>query len=205
MTNKIKMFIFIAVAAFITALIACSGDSSSTSPETGLDLQVPSHADSATVIVYSYEEFSNGKEVTILNSDTSKISVDMDFAAKADSLLPKSGNLLVIWPDMLEAPYYVRVSSAYEENNRYMLTVSPASPFEAIPDGDYNLTSEIYVNPKAASNGGKLSPDAFYNKDTKTFHPFLIVNFFLLPNAFNIFRERMPKRSFILLERKDTS
>ncbi|GEM_PF-6741088 len=169
--KKILLLILTAIATF-TFYIGCSGDSSSSANEDeALGLQ---NSSAHETIVYTYEEFSRGDEVKILDKDTTKISIDREFAGKADSILPKSGNVLVVWNDIMNEPFYLRVASVTEDDSVYTLTVDKASPFDAIPEGDYELSSEIYIDPKAVPNGGKLSLDAFYNKETKTYHPFLI-------------------------------
>ncbi len=178
-----KIFpLFSIVMAAVAFYIGCSDDSSSSSaneePEKG---GLHGHhssltkEDSSTVVVYTYEEFSKGDEVKIIDGDTTEISIDKEFAGKADSIIPKPGNVLVIWNDIMNEPFYLRVTSFADEDSVYTLTVDKASPFEALPEGDYELSSEIYVNPNAVPNGGgKLSYDAFYNKEKKVYHPFLI-------------------------------
>jgi len=173
MKRKIVLPIVLAVAASIAAFIGCSEDSEPTSPKKNEDI-IANTNDQTMAIVYSYEEFSTGDEVSILNDDTTKISVDKEFAAKADSLIPEAGNILVIWDKIENEPYYLRVSTVQEDSSRYTIKVEKASPFDAIPSGDYELSSEIYIDPNAEPNGGKLSPEAFYNKESKTYHPFLI-------------------------------
>lgn len=174
--KKIFPLFFIAMAT-IALYVGCSDDSSSSASESEELLDLGNslmRTESSSIIVYTYEEFSKGNEVKIIDRDTTKITIDRKFAAKADSVIPKPGDILVIWNDINNEPFYLHVTSIVDDDPVYTLKVDKASPFDAIPEGDYELSSEIYIDPKAVPNGGKLSLDAFYNKETKTYHPFLI-------------------------------
>lgn len=155
----------------------CSNADTSSASEESSKTEAVVDGDSSRVLVYTYDKFLSKKDVSILDADTSKISVDGGFARSIDKELPRKGNVIVVWNDKKRLPFYLRVASVKEESGRIVLDVDKATPFEALPaNSDFNLSSELYVDAeKLDENGsGDIDVSAFYDKANNTYHPVVI-------------------------------
>lgn len=165
-----------ATLAIVCALFAagCSDDDS-TSSNRELDEAV-TREDSTKGFLYSYDKFKSKKDVMILDEDTTKISVDLEFAQSVDKSLPQKANVVGIWSSIKSEPFYVRVVSSTIDSGRVVLNVTKASPFDVIPEGKYYLSSEIYFNAEKMKENadGELGDSVFFDEKNNTFHPIVI-------------------------------
>lgn len=174
--NKISQ---VALSTLAAMFVLCSCDDSS-SPTDASEKKTSSvtHEDSSRVIVYSYDEIIGKNDISILDADTTKLSIDKDFAKKADERIPEPGNVLVVWKNIKDDPFYVRVASVSDEDDHYKVKVDRATPFEALPEGDYNLSSEVFIDMSEAKTNAAGDVDvpveAFYDKKNNTYHPVII-------------------------------
>lgn len=178
---KVK-YSFLAVPMALLCWGCSNADSSSGNEDAQTRLEssedsVSMDADSSRVLVYSYDKFLTKNDVEILNTDTSRISVDEDFALSVDTDLPRQGNVLVVWDNKKRLPFYLRVASVKEESDRIVLDVDKATPFEALPsNSELNLSSEIYIDgEKLNANGADDAENSlFYDEANNTYHPVVI-------------------------------
>ncbi len=169
-----KMIYSLAVLSCIFA--ACEKEDEEVAKKTSSDEMV-THGDSTTVHVFTYDKFFTNSDVLITKGDTSQISVSSVLINNLDKGTPKKGNVVVVWNKINEEPYYLRVTETSETEDRVLLNVSKAYPFEAIPDGDYKLSTDIYYNPNALrslSNGDEYEASLYDDKEG-THHPMVII------------------------------
>lgn len=169
-----KLIYSLAVLSCIFA--ACEKDDEEVAPKPSSDAMV-THEDSTSVYVFTYDKFLTTSDVLITKGDTSQISVSSTLIKNMDKETPKKGNVVVVWNKINEEPYYLRVTETSETEDRVLLNVSKAYPFEAIPDGDYKLSTDIYYNPNALrslSNGDEYEASLYDDKEG-THHPMVII------------------------------
>lgn len=168
------------LAAVLSALFcwACSNaESSSAGGEETSKNEAAVSADSTRVLVYSYDKFLSKKDLTILDADTSRISVDEGFARSIDKDLPRKGNVLVVWDNIKRPPFYLRVASVKEDAGRVVLDVDKATPFEALPpNSDVQFSSELFIDAEQLNTNGAEDIDnaVFYDKSNATYHPAVV-------------------------------
>lgn len=167
---------FWAIAASLSCW-GCSNADSLSVDEEASKTEAVMDSDSSRVLVYTYDKFLSKKDVSILDADTSRISVDKEFARLIDKDLPRKGNVIVVWDNQKRLPFYLRVASVKDDSGRVILDVDKATPFEALPaNSEFNLSSELYVNAeKLDENGvGDIDVSAFYDSASNTYHPVVI-------------------------------
>lgn len=177
-----KLLVLPALVAAVF-FFACSDDSSSSSAKhESLTEELP-EGDSTRVLVYSYDKFLSPKDVSILDEDTISISIDTTLAKKGaedDDEMPRVGNVIVIWEAVNKTPYYLRVKSVNPENDRLVMKVDKATPFEAIPKGDYHFSTEIFFDTRKMTDNGdgdvEIGADVFYDEENATYHPIVFIN-----------------------------
>ena len=100
----------------------------------------------------SFYDFETAEDVTILNADTTQISVSK---ALADKLGIQSflGHPMGIWDNPEHRAYLRRATKEKLEGDRYILNVIPSSIAEVLTgnDREYQLSTELYVNTDPAT------------------------------------------------------
>ena len=169
--------LFVSVAAIL--VVSCSNSES----PAGFSVEDPvASEDSTRVLVYSYEDFSSYSDVSILDEDTTEISIDSSLAVKGDDSgeLPRKANVIVVWGAVHQIPYFLRVNSVVKlEKGRLFLKVDKATAFEALPQGDYNFSTDIFVDMDKMyandANGSENDGEPFYDEMNNTYHPIVIL------------------------------
>lgn len=149
MLNMKSIFRFsLFLMMFIATLLSCSDDDG---PGNGSG-DKPT-ADTAQVIVLSHDKFLNSSDV-LVSSDTSYITVSKPYLKTIDKEITDS-SFVVVWRANNELPFVRLILSTSDAgNNRLKVNIGPADFAQVIPPGEYNLTSDLYINPdeKARTN-----------------------------------------------------
>ena len=95
----------------------------------------------------SYYDFLAAEDVTILNADTTQISVSKALADKM-GIQSFLGHPMGIWDHPEHRPYLRRATREKLEGDRYILNVIQSSIAEVLAgnDKEYQLSTEVYVN-----------------------------------------------------------
>lgn len=149
MLNMKSIFQFsLFLMMFTATLLSCSDDDG---PGNGSG-DKPT-ADTAQVIVLSHDKFLNSSDV-LVSSDTSYITVSKPYLKTIDKEITDS-SFVVVWRANNELPFVRLILSTSDAgNNRLKVNIGPADFAQVIPPGEYNLTSDLYINPdeKARTN-----------------------------------------------------
>lgn len=100
----------------------------------------------------SYYDFLAAEDVTILNADTTQISVSKALADKM-GIQSFLGHPMGIWDHPEHRPYLRRATREKLEGDRYILNVIQSSIAEVLAgnDKEYQLSTEVYVNTDPAT------------------------------------------------------
>ena len=129
----------------------------------------------------SFYDFETTEDVTILNADTTQISVSK---ALADKLGIQSflGHPMGIWDNPEHRAYLRRATKEKLEGDRYILQVIPSSIAEVLAgnDKEYQLSTELYVNNDPATTRTRAAENntsefaARYIDENNVIHPMVI-------------------------------
>ena len=150
--NLVKMMLM-SIAAVATVMItACSDDLNEIG--TSNNSKLPEDAQTALLEAYglTYENYITESDVTILNADTTQISVSKAYAEKM-GIESFVGHPMGIWHRVEQLPYIRKATAEQLVGDRYILTVVPATVAEIIGDKKVTLNTGIYVNP----DGGNVT------------------------------------------------
>lgn len=175
MLNMKSIFRFsLFLMMFIATLLSCSDDDG---PGNGSG-DKPT-ADTAQVIVLSHDKFLNSSDV-LVSSDTSYITVSKPYLKTIDKEITDS-SFVVVWRANNELPFVRLILSTSDAgNNRLKVNIGPADFAQVIPPGEYNLTSDLYINPdeKARTNDGGINSNYYREEvtaDSIVYHPVAII------------------------------
>ena len=129
----------------------------------------------------SFYDFVASDDVTILNADTTQISVSKALADKM-GIQSFLGHPMGIWDHPEHRPYLRRATKEKLEGDRYILQVIPSSIAEVLTgnDKEYKLSTELYVNTDPASTRTRAiennTPEfaARYIDEKNVIHPIAI-------------------------------
>ena len=129
----------------------------------------------------SYYDFLAAEDVTILNADTTQISVSKALADKM-GIQSFLGHPMGIWDHPEHRPYLRRATKEKLEGDRYILNVIQSSIAEVLAgnDKEYQLSTELYVNTDPASTRTRAiennTPEfaARYIDEKNVIHPIAI-------------------------------
>ena len=169
------------IMSFSFALTSCSDDDILANevmpPEMGQEYDGPLQEPYGL----SFYDFETTEDVTILNADTTQISVSK---ALADKLGIQSflGHPMGIWDNPEHRAYLRRATKEKLEGDRYILQVIPSSIAEVLAgnDKEYKLSTELYVNTDPASTRTRAiennTPEfaARYIDENNVIHPIAI-------------------------------
>ena len=129
----------------------------------------------------SFYDFVTSNDVTILNADTTQISVSKALADKM-GIQSFLGHPMGIWDHPEHRAYLRRATKEKLEGDRYILQVIPSSIAEVLAgnDKEYKLSTELYVNTDPASTRTRAiennTPEfaARYIDEKNVIHPIAI-------------------------------
>lgn len=129
----------------------------------------------------SFYDFVASDDVTILNADTTQISVSKALADKM-GIQSFLGHPMGIWDHPEHRAYLRRATKEKLEGDRYILQVTPSSIAEVLTgnDKEYKLSTELYVNTDPASTRTRAiennTPEfaARYIDEKNVIHPIAI-------------------------------
>ena len=129
----------------------------------------------------SFYDFVASDDVTILNADTTQISVSKALADKM-GIQSFLGHPMGIWDHPEHRAYLRRATKEKLEGDRYILQVIPSSIAEVLAgnDKEYKLSTELYVNTDPASTRTRAiennTPEfaARYIDEKNVIHPIAI-------------------------------
>ena len=129
----------------------------------------------------SFYDFVTSNDVTILNADTTQISVSKALADKM-GIQSFLGHPMGIWDHPEHRAYLRRATKEKLEGDRYILQVIPSSIAEVLTgnDKEYKLSTELYVNTDPASTRTRAiennTPEfaARYIDEKNVIHPIAI-------------------------------
>ena len=129
----------------------------------------------------SFYDFVASDDVTILNADTTQISVSKALADKM-GIQSFLGHPMGIWDNPEHRAYLRRATKEKLEGDRYILQVIPSSISEVLAgnDKEYKLSTELYVNTDPASTRTRAiennTPEfaARYIDEKNVIHPIAI-------------------------------
>ena len=172
-----KMFMNILTAGvFTVAFTACSDDVIDSDVTNGNEASIV--ADNNEKILKPlglvYTDFINGNDVTILNSDTTQISVSKAYADKM-GISDFVNHPMGIWDKKDNAAYLRRATEQRLEGDRYILKVKRSSIAEVSGGRDLTLNTGLYYNPEAAATRASITgmPEnaAKYIDENNVIHP----------------------------------
>ena len=129
----------------------------------------------------SFYDFVTSNDVTILNADTTQISISKALADKM-GIQSFLGHPMGIWDHPEHRAYLRRATKEKLEGDRYILQVIPSSIAEVLTgnDKEYKLSTELYVNTDPASTRTRAiennTPEfaARYIDEKNVIHPIAI-------------------------------
>ena len=129
----------------------------------------------------SFYDFVASDDVTILNADTTQISISKALADKM-GIQSFLGHPMGIWDHPEHRAYLRRATKEKLEGDRYILQVIPSSIAEVLTgnDKEYKLSTELYVNTDPASTRTRAiennTPEfaARYIDEKNVIHPIAI-------------------------------
>ena len=100
----------------------------------------------------SFYDYETAEDVTILNADTTQISVSKALADKM-GIASFVGHPMGVWDNPEHRAYLRRATKEKLEGDRYILNVIPSSIAEVLTgnDREYQLSTELYVNTDPAT------------------------------------------------------
>ena len=181
--NLVKsMFMNILTAGiFVFAFTACSDDDILTDEVVNPEMEQEYNGPLLEPYGLSFYDFETTGDVTILNADTTQISVSK---ALADKLGIQSfiGHPMGIWDNPEHRAYLRRATSEKLEGDRYILNVIQSSIAEVLAgnDKEYQLSTEVYVNTDPVSTRTRAAENntpeyaARYVDENNVIHPMAI-------------------------------
>lgn len=129
----------------------------------------------------SFYDFVTSNDVTVLNADTTQISISKALADKM-GIQSFLGHPMGIWDHPEHRAYLRRATKEKLEGDRYILQVIPSSIAEVLTgnDKEYKLSTELYVNTDPASTRTRAiennTPEfaARYIDEKNVIHPIAI-------------------------------
>lgn len=133
--------------------------------------------ESHNVVVLSYDKFLEEDDVEIIQSDTSVISVSMEYldvndidVTVGDEQVP-----LVVWRSVNTVPFVRNITKAEVKGDKMELTTVSGDLGDVFPDTEFDLNTDLYVNPtqmKSVLRAGKefVNPDRYIDEEGD-FHP----------------------------------
>jgi hypothetical protein len=129
----------------------------------------------------SFYDFETAEDVTILNADTTQISVSKALADKL-GIASFVGHPMGIWDLPEHRAYLRRATKEKLEGDRYILQVIPSSISEVLAgnDKEYKLSTELYVNNDPATTRTRAAENntsefaARYIDENNVIHPMVI-------------------------------
>ena len=174
--NLVKMMLMSIVST--VTFTACSDNLNELGNEN--DSQQPEDAQTALLEAYglTFENFITESDVTILDADTTQISVSRAYAEKM-GIESFVGHPMGIWHRVEQLPYIRKATAEQLVGDRYILTVVPATVAEIIGDKKVTLNTGIYVNPDGGNvtrGNGPAMPAyaAKYMDENDVLHPAVI-------------------------------
>ena len=184
--NLVKSMLMSIVTAgifsFSFALTSCSDDEL---VDNGLGVETSHEQDYNGPLLepygLSFYDFETAEDVTILNADTTQISVSKALADKL-GIASFVGHPMGIWDLPEHRAYLRRATKEKLEGDRYILQVIPSSISEVLAgnDKEYKLSTELYVNTDPASTRTRAiennTPEfaARYIDEKNVIHPIAI-------------------------------
>ena len=169
------------IMSFSFALTSCSDDdilgNEVVPPEMGQEYDGPLQEPYGL----SFYDFETTEDVTILNADTTQISVSKALADKM-GIQSFLGHPMGIWDNPEHRAYLRRATKEKLEGDRYILQVIPSSIAEVLAgnDKEYQLSTELYVNNDPASTRTRAAENntsefaARYIDENNVIHPMVI-------------------------------
>ena len=169
------------IMSFSFALTSCSDDDILANevmpPEMGQEYDGPLQEPYGL----SFYDFETTEDVTILNADTTQISVSKALADKM-GIQSFLGHPMGIWDNPEHRAYLRRATKEKLEGDRYILQVIPSSIAEVLAgnDKEYQLSTELYVNNDPASTRTRAAENntsefaARYIDENNVIHPMVI-------------------------------
>ena len=166
------------------SLTACSGsdsdDSLKPAPPAPTPTPEPTEDDDNSIISLTFHNFATPNDVTILNSDTTQISVSKALAEKM-GIKKFDNRRLAVWQKVSRLPFYRGIVSAQQSGDRYILNVKPIKIDEFMAGINFKYKNEMYYNSNAASTrcvtrsdgtiGEVVDPSARYVDQEGVHHP----------------------------------
>ena len=126
----------------------------------------------------TYHNFVNKNDVSILNSDTTEISVNKALAEKL-GITSFKNHPMGIWDDQSHLPYARKATEEKLVGDRYILKVVPATLAELIGENKVTLNTAAYFNPNVQggqTRAGIEMPEyaAKYMDENDIIHPAMI-------------------------------
>jgi hypothetical protein len=169
------------IFSFSFAFTACSDDDIMISESTNPEMEQEYNGPLLEPYGLSFYDYVTDEDVTILNADTTEISVSK---ALADKLGIESfvGHPMGIWDHPEHRAYLRRATSEKLEGDRYILKVIDSSIAEVLSgtDKEYKLSTELYVNTDPASTRTRAAENntpefaARYIDENNVIHPAVV-------------------------------
>ena len=176
--NITKAIAFMFTAIFTVSFTACTDDLMDNDNKSADNAKTQGKLFEAYGL--TYQDFDSPSDVTILNADTTEISVSKDLADKL-GISSFVNHPLGIWHQINQLPYARKATAEKLVGNRYILTVEPATLAELIGEKEVQLNTDLYVNNDiqagAVTRAGGVDMPAYaakYVDGNQVIHPAVI-------------------------------
>lgn len=142
--KKISPICFLLFVVVAIALVGCEND-----PEPTENRPIPPEA-LTKIVSLNFEQIDNPDDVQILTTDSTYIRINESLIESTAQTLSE-GNILVVWRQIDEIPYYRRVKEITSNNGAYLCKTTRADVSEVIENLDISLDTTPYVNQNPSS------------------------------------------------------
>lgn len=157
------------VTVVLTSYVACTADDLNDNQMN--DVQVAGQNDNLLEpLGLVYSDFVNDNDVTILNTDTTLISVSKAYADKM-GISNFVNHPMGIWDKKEHVAYLRRATEQKLVDDRYVLKVVRSSIGEVVGNRDVTLSSRPYYNPNAGDTRGASGEGGKYVDENNVIHP----------------------------------
>lgn len=169
----IKYLSVVALSSLAAVAVSCKGEDQ---PESEKKYEMED-----IVIPMTFDTFISSSDVVIDSKDTTSLLVS---TAYLDNVVKKEivdeVTYLAIWLGPNQFPFYRQVLKSEKiASDRVRLSVAPADISCCLAEGQYNISTEVFCNPKEQprQNGktGSINSLYYYNSAEDEYHPVAII------------------------------
>ena len=179
MMVKSVLMSMITAGAFVFGLASCSDEDVMANESANPEMEQAYDGPALESLGLNYQDFVAEGDVTILDADTTQISVSKAFADKL-GIKSFAGHPMGIRQSMEEDAYMCKATRQKLIGDRYILDVAPCSLAELLNGADVRLSSDLFVNQDAEKTRTRAAElnipeySAKYVDDDNVIHPIAV-------------------------------